>query len=124
MSTNHNLFAEKGEPKQNRAGAFPLTSLTPYRQAKPAHQRETETNRKRRGGGGGGGGISSLKATGAMKCFESGGSKFVWKDDRGRKMRATADSVEDSSSRTVKGSFSSPFWQHIACLLLLLLLLL
>ena len=35
--TNHNLFEEKGEPKRNRTEALLLTSLTPYRQAKPAH---------------------------------------------------------------------------------------
>ena len=31
VSTNHNLFEEKGESKQNRAEALLLTSLTPYR---------------------------------------------------------------------------------------------
>ena len=31
LSTNHNLFEEKGEPKRNRAEVLPLTSLTPYR---------------------------------------------------------------------------------------------
>ena len=35
-STNHNLFEEKGEPKRYRTEVLPLTSLTPYRQAKPA----------------------------------------------------------------------------------------
>ena len=29
VSTNHNLFEEEGEPKQNRAEALPLTTLTP-----------------------------------------------------------------------------------------------
>ena len=37
VSTDHNLFEEKGELKLNRAEALLLTSLTPYRQAKPAH---------------------------------------------------------------------------------------
>ena len=37
VSTNHNLFEEKGEPKQYRTEVLPLTSLTPYRWAKPAH---------------------------------------------------------------------------------------
>ena len=37
MSTNHNLFEEKGEPKRYRTEVIPLTSLTPYRYAKPAH---------------------------------------------------------------------------------------
>ena len=37
VSTNHNLFEEKGEPKRHRTEVLPLTSLTPYRQAKPAH---------------------------------------------------------------------------------------
>ena len=37
VSTNHNLFEEKGEPKRYRTEVLPLTSLTPYRQAKPAH---------------------------------------------------------------------------------------
>ena len=31
VSTNHNLFEEKGEPKRNRAEALLLTSQTPYR---------------------------------------------------------------------------------------------
>ena len=30
VSTNHNLFEQKREPKRNRAEAFLLTSLTPY----------------------------------------------------------------------------------------------
>ena len=37
MSTNHNLFEEKGEPKRYRTEVLPLTNLTPYRLAKPAH---------------------------------------------------------------------------------------
>ena len=37
VSTNHNLFEEKGEPKRNQAEALLLTSVTPYRWAKPAH---------------------------------------------------------------------------------------
>ena len=37
VSTNHNLFEEKGEPKRYRTEGLPLTSLRPYRQAKPAH---------------------------------------------------------------------------------------
>ena len=37
VSTNHNLFEEKGEPKRYRSEVLPLTSLTPYRWAKPAH---------------------------------------------------------------------------------------
>ena len=32
---------EKGEPKRNRAEALLLTSLTPYRLAKPAHKRHS-----------------------------------------------------------------------------------
>ena len=39
VSTNHSLFEEKGEPKRYRTEVLPLTSLTPYRQAKPAHCR-------------------------------------------------------------------------------------
>ena len=31
VSTNHNLFKEKGEPKRYRTEVLPLTSLTPYR---------------------------------------------------------------------------------------------
>ena len=34
--TNHNLFEDKGEPKRYRTEVLPLTSLTPYRKAKPA----------------------------------------------------------------------------------------
>ena len=30
VSTNHNLFEEKGKPKQYRTEVLPLTSLTPY----------------------------------------------------------------------------------------------
>ena len=31
VSTNHNLFEVKGEPKRNRTEALLLSSLTPYR---------------------------------------------------------------------------------------------
>ena len=31
VSTNQNLFEEKGEPKRYRTEVLPLTSLTPYR---------------------------------------------------------------------------------------------
>ena len=31
VSTNHNLFEEKGEPKRYRTVVLPLTTLTPYR---------------------------------------------------------------------------------------------
>ena len=31
VSTNHNLFEEKGEPKRYRTEVLTLTSLTPYR---------------------------------------------------------------------------------------------
>ena len=31
VSTNHNVFEEKGEPKRIRNEVLPLTSLTPYR---------------------------------------------------------------------------------------------
>ena len=31
VSTNHNLFEEKGEPKRYRTEVLPHTSLTPYR---------------------------------------------------------------------------------------------
>ena len=31
VSTNHNLFEEKGEPKRYRTEVLPLTSLTPPR---------------------------------------------------------------------------------------------
>ena len=31
VSTNHNLFEEKGEPKWYRTEVLPLTNLTPYR---------------------------------------------------------------------------------------------
>ena len=31
VSTNHNLFEEKGEPKRYRTELLPFTSLTPYR---------------------------------------------------------------------------------------------
>ena len=31
VSTDHNLFEEKGEPKQNRTEVLLLTNLTPYR---------------------------------------------------------------------------------------------
>ena len=30
VSTNHNLFEEKGEPKRYRTEVLPLTNLTPY----------------------------------------------------------------------------------------------
>ena len=31
VSTNHNLFEEKGEPKRYRTEVIPLTSLPPFR---------------------------------------------------------------------------------------------
>ena len=31
VSTNHNLFEEKSEPKRYQTEVLPLTSLTPYR---------------------------------------------------------------------------------------------
>ena len=31
VSTNHNLFEEKGQPKRYRTEVLPLTSLTPHR---------------------------------------------------------------------------------------------
>ena len=31
VSTNHNLFEERGEPKRYRTEVLPLTNLTPYR---------------------------------------------------------------------------------------------
>ena len=31
VSTNHNLFEEKGEQKRYRTEVLPLTSVTPYR---------------------------------------------------------------------------------------------
>ena len=31
VSTNHNLFEEKGEPKRYRSEVLPFTNLTPYR---------------------------------------------------------------------------------------------
>ena len=37
VSANHNLSEDKEEPKRYRTEVLPLTSLTPYRQAKPAH---------------------------------------------------------------------------------------
>ena len=36
VSTNHNLFEETGKPKKYQTEVLPLTSLTPYRQAKRA----------------------------------------------------------------------------------------
>ena len=36
VSTNHNLFEQKGEPKRIRTEILLLPSLTPYRQAKHA----------------------------------------------------------------------------------------
>ena len=32
-------FEDRGEPKRNRTEVLQLTSLTPYRQAKPAHEK-------------------------------------------------------------------------------------
>ena len=44
VSTNHNLFEEKGEPKRYRTEVLPLTSLTPYHKAKPAHMQFSSGN--------------------------------------------------------------------------------
>ena len=38
-------FEEKGEPKWIRKVVLSLTSLTPYRWAKPAHETTTQPNR-------------------------------------------------------------------------------
>ena len=38
VSTDHNLFDEKGESKRYRIEVLPLTNLTPYRWAKPVHK--------------------------------------------------------------------------------------
>ena len=46
VSTNHNLFEEKGEPKRYRTEVLPLTSLTPYRWAKPAHRKKKKKKQK------------------------------------------------------------------------------
>ena len=65
VSTNHNLSEGKREPKRYGTEVLPLTSLTLYRQATPAHagkksaQRGSELMKQvswGRGGGGGGGG--------------------------------------------------------------------
>ena len=40
VSTNHNLSEEKGEPKRYRTEVLPLTNLTPYCWAKPAHKQK------------------------------------------------------------------------------------
>ena len=48
VSTNHNLFEEKAEQKRYRTEVLPLTSLTPYRKAKPAHQQQEQTTRSNR----------------------------------------------------------------------------
>ena len=39
VSTNHNVFEERGEPKRYRTEVLPLTSLTPYRWATPTLKR-------------------------------------------------------------------------------------
>ena len=48
VSTNHNLFEEKGQPKRYRTEVLPLTSLTPYRWAKPAHRKKKKKKKKKR----------------------------------------------------------------------------
>ena len=40
LSTNHDLFEEKGEPKRYQTEVLLLTRLTLYRKAKPAHGTE------------------------------------------------------------------------------------
>ena len=42
VSTDHNLFEEKGEPERYQADVLPLTSLAPYRWATPAHGTELD----------------------------------------------------------------------------------
>ena len=41
VSTNHNLFEEKGKPHRNQAEAL-CTSLMSYREAKPAHRAQLQ----------------------------------------------------------------------------------
>ena len=45
VSTNHNIFEQKGEPKRYRTEVLPLTSLTPYRWAKTAHNLSRANNK-------------------------------------------------------------------------------
>ena len=40
VSTNNNLFEEKGQPKRYRTKVLPSTSLTPYRQAKQTQDKK------------------------------------------------------------------------------------
>ena len=47
--TNPNLSEEKGEPKRYRTEVLPLTSLMPYRWAKPTHLIPSEPARKYKG---------------------------------------------------------------------------
>ena len=63
-------FEEKGEPNRNRTGVLLLTSLTPYRYAKPAHNihrngiffiRDEGNVRWARSVCGGGGGITCIR---------------------------------------------------------------
>ena len=42
VSTNHNLFEEKEQPKRCRTVVLPLTNLTPYHWAKPAHKAKSD----------------------------------------------------------------------------------
>ena len=45
VSTNHNLFEEKGEPNRYQTEVLLLTSLSPYRKAKPAHKMHSTESR-------------------------------------------------------------------------------
>ena len=45
VSTNHNLFEEKREPKRYRTEVLPLTGPTPYRWATPARSATTKTTK-------------------------------------------------------------------------------
>ena len=44
VSTNHNLFEEKGKPKRYRTEVLPLTSLTPYGQSGSPELQEGRTS--------------------------------------------------------------------------------
>ena len=66
---------EKGEPKQIRTEVPLLTSLTPYRWAKPAHIRHTQQRSRlqcrqaggRNGGGGGGDLVGVMGMEGGLR---------------------------------------------------------
>ena len=72
VSTNHNLFEEKGEPKRYRTEVLPLTS---YPNALALGQTGSHCGAGGGGSGGGGGMRERVRGNGEGKCWRGRGAE-------------------------------------------------